>query len=1077
MVPSPPPARVRSRPADVPYVELHCHSNFSFLDGTCDPETLVDEAVRLGLSGLALTDHNGMYGAVRFAVAARDVGLSTVFGAELSLPVSPGEQVGPRTGVADPQAHHLVVLAEGATGYATLSSAIARAHLRGMQKGHPAFSLDELATSHGGHWVVLTGCRHAQVREALETGGPRRAARALDQLVGVFGRDNVFMELFDHGSPLDSACNDALAEIAARARVGIVASANAHYAIPVQHRLAGVLSAVRARRTLDEIDGWLPAWAGHSLRSGAEQARRFARYPGAIETTVEIGRRCAFDFSCVAPGLPPFPVPAGSDENHYLRDLAYAGARQRYGERVSERIPGAWQQIDRELAIIGELSFAGYFLVVHDIVEFCRRSNIYCQGRGSAANSAVCYALGITNVDAVGLGLLFERFLSAAREGPPDIDLDIESGRRDEVIAYVYARYGREHSAQVANVITYRARSAIRDVGRAFGYEESTVGQWSKEVASFGSRHLGQSESGQDPFAEIPPHVAEIVRELLGAPRHLGIHSGGMVICDRPVIEVCPVEWARREGRSVLQWDKDDCAEIGLVKFDLLGLGMLEALHRMVDLIEQFDGQRVDLARLEQDDEVYAMLASGDSMGVFQVESRAQMATLPRLRPTCFYDLVVEVALIRPGPIQGGSVHPYLRRRAGEEEVTYLHPLLERSLCKTLGVPLFQEQLMQIAIDVAGFSATEADRLRQAMGSKRSTERMLKMRRRLHEGMAARGVTPEIAERIFEQLAAFANYGFPESHAVSFAYLVYASAWLKLHHPEAFLAGLINAQPMGFWSVQSLVGDAIRHGVTVHRAHVNHSDADAVLVDDREAPRGLAVRLGIAGIRGIGNELARHIAAGRPYESLDDLARRSRATAAQLETLGTSGACDGLEPFSTDTKSKTMFHRRQSVWSLGALATPGANRLPYIQPGADPPDLEPMTARERSIADLSTTGATPEGHPLGYLREMLDRRGVLALAALGDADPGRVTVAGVITHRQRPGTASGMVFINLEDETGLVNIICSPGLWVRYRRELLCPAIVVRGRLERVSNVISVVAEAVETLDLGGGSTRSRDFH
>ncbi|HUY06513.1 MAG TPA: error-prone DNA polymerase [Acidimicrobiales bacterium] len=1069
--------RTRSRPEGVPYVELHCHSNFSFLDGASDPETLVDEAVRLGLAGLALTDHNGMYGAVRFATAAREVELPTIFGAELSLPVAPDSEVGERAGAIDPQAHHLVVLAEGAAGYAALSTAIGRAHLRGSKKGKPVFSLEELAVSHHGHWIVLTGCRHASVRRALEEGGPRFAARALDQLIACFGRDRVFMELFDHGGPLDSARNDALAEIAARARIGIVATANAHYATSKDYPLASVLSAVRSKRTLEDIEGWLSAWAGQTLRSSAEQARRFARYPGALEATVDIGKGCAFDFSCVAPGLPPFPVPEGSNEGRYLRDLVNAGARVRYGNRDDERVLGAWRQIDRELEIINQLGFPGYFLVVHDIVDFCRQSNIYCQGRGSAANSAVCYALGITNVDAVGLGLLFERFLSAAREGPPDIDLDIESGRRDEVIAYVYARYDREHAAQVANVITYRTRSAIRDVGRALGYEESKVHQWSKEVASYGSRRLGQSESGQDPFQEIPVEVTRFVHELLGAPRHLGIHSGGMVICDRPVIEVCPVEWGRREGRSVLQWDKDDCAEIGLVKFDLLGLGMLEALHRMIDLIADFDGTRIDLALLEQDDAVYAMLTRGDSMGVFQVESRAQMATLPRLRPTCFYDLVVEVALIRPGPIQGGSVHPYLRRRAGREEITYLHPLLERSLKKTLGVPLFQEQLMQIAIDVAGFSATEADQLRQAMGAKRSAGRMQKIQQRLHEGMSARGVSVEVAERIFEQLAAFANYGFPESHAVSFAYLVYASAWLKLHHPEAFLAGLLNAQPMGFWSAQSLVGDAMRHGVVVHRAHINYSDAEVSLVKDPEALHLCAVRLGLGSIRGIGRDLARHIARGRPYASLDDLARRSRASAVQLETLGAAGACEGVGPFSLDESLRGVSRRRESIWSLGALAMPGAERLPYIQSGAQPPLLASMSAQELTIADLATTGVTPDGHPLVHLRPMLKVRSVLLISALRDVEIGRVMVAGVITHRQRPGTAGGMVFLNLEDESGVVNIVCSPGLWLRYRRELCCPAVIVRGRLERAETVISVVAEWVEILDLGSVAMRSHNFH
>ena len=496
----------------------------------------------------------------------------------------------------------------------------------------------------------------------------------------------------------------------------------------------------------------------------------------------------------------------------------------------------AWTTIDHELALIEQLDFAGYFLIVWDIVEFCRRSNIFCQGRGSAANSAVCYALGVTAADAVSLGLLFERFLSPERDGPPDIDVDIESDRREEVIQYVYERYGRHHTAQVANVITYRARgrrcatwprrSATNPASRTPGRSRSTDGAaWRPPPAS--------------PTARSRQHVLDLAAQVEDAPRHLGIHSGGMVICDRPVIEVCPVEWARMDKRSVLQWDKDDCARTGLVKFDLLGLGMLSALHYAVDLIREHRGYEVDLATIPQDDDVYAMLCRADTVGVFQIESRAQMATLPRLKPRKFYDLVVEVALIRPGPIQGGSVHPYIRRRNGLEPVTYLHPLLENSLGKTLGVPLFQEQLMQMAIDVAGFSPAESDELRQAMGSKRSAARMEQLKDRLYDGMAERGITGDIADELFMKMKAFANYGFPESHSVSFAYLVYASSWIKYHEPAAFCAALLNAQPMGFWSPHTLVRDARRHGVVVHTPDLNASLAGATLepVDpSRERP-------------------------------------------------------------------------------------------------------------------------------------------------------------------------------------------------------------------------------------------------
>ena len=653
----------------------------------------------------------------------------------------------------------------------------------------------------------------------------------------------MLVELWDHGEPADTVRNDALYELARLVDVGCVATNNVHYATPSQRKLATALAAVRSRRSLDDIDAWLPSGAGAHLRSGAEQAHRFRRYPGAVEMTVEIGRAAAFDLSLVAPNLPPFPCPDGPDgtpisEMAHLRRIVAEGAGRRYGDRpepasaANEMVvedlslrARAWKTIDHELALIDQLDFAGYFLIVWDLVEFCRRSNIYCQGRGSAANSAVCYALGVTAADAVSLGLLFERFLSPERDGPPDIDIDIESDRREEVIQYVYETYGRHHTAQVANVITYRSRSSIRDMAKALGYEPGQQDAWSKQVDAWGN--VGATAEQDD--CTIPRAVLELAAQVEDAPRHLGIHSGGMVICDRPVVEVCPVEWGRMDKRSVLQWDKDDCAATGLVKFDLLGLGMLSALHYAVDLVREHRGYEIDLATIPQDDEVYSMLCRADTVGVFQIESRAQMATLPRLKPRKFYDLVVEVALIRPGPIQGGSVHPYIRRRNGQEPITYLHPLLENSLAKTLGVPLFQEQMMQMAIDVASFTPAEADELRQAMGSKRSARRMEALKQRLYAGMAGNGITGEVADELYVKLKAFANYGFPESHSVSFAYLVYASVWIKYYEPAAFCAALINAQPMGFWSPHTLVQDARRHGVTVHTPDLNASGAGATL--------------------------------------------------------------------------------------------------------------------------------------------------------------------------------------------------------------------------------------------------------
>ncbi|MEM1335394.1 MAG: error-prone DNA polymerase, partial [Actinomycetota bacterium] len=600
-----------------------------------------------------------------------------------------------------------------------------------------------------------------------------------------------------------------------------------------------------------------------------------------------------------------------------------------------------------------------YFLIVWDLVEFCRRSNIFCQGRGSAANSAVCYALGVTAADAVSLGLLFERFLSPERDGPPDIDIDIESDRREEVIQYVYERYGRHHTAQVANVVTYRSRSSIRDVAKALGHEVGKQDAWSKQVDAWGDV---AATAAQDDHT-IPQEVLDLATEIEDAPRHLGIHSGGMVICDRPVIEVCPVEWARMDKRSVLQWDKDDCAATGLVKFDLLGLGMLSALHYAVDLVRDHRGYEIDLAHLPQDDDVYAMLCRADTVGVFQIESRAQMATLPRLKPRKFYDLVVEVALIRPGPIQGGSVHPYIRRRNGQEPITYLHPLLENSLAKTLGVPLFQEQLMQMAIDVAGFTPAESDELRQAMGSKRSARRMEALRSRLYDGMAENGITGEIADELYVKMKSFANYGFPESHSVSFAYLVYASSWIKHYEPAAFCAALLNAQPMGFWSPHTLVQDARRHGVTVLSPDLDRSGAGATLEPcegslgsvatptthgfataeitqedvDRRLEEGLAVRLGLGSVRSIGADLAEAITderdRGGPFTDPEDLVRRVPSlTLGHLEAMATAGVfgdCFGLD-------------RREALWTVGAVAQSRPGRLDGVVTGAEAPRLPGM---------------------------------------------------------------------------------------------------------------------------------------
>ncbi|MCU1355307.1 MAG: error-prone polymerase [Acidimicrobiales bacterium] len=1106
----PPDLAWSAKPGTTPYAELHCHSNFSFLDGASHPEELAEEAARLGLEALAVTDHDGFYGVVRFAEAARSVGLPTVFGTELTL----DGPVLPPVGEPDPPGEHLVLLARDPEGYARLARAATTAQLAG-QKGAPRIGLEELAGLAGERWAVLSGCRKGPLSVALDRDGPAVAGRALDRLVEAFGRDHVHVELWDHGDPLDGARNDALAALALRRGVGLVATNNVHYAVPSRRRLATALAAVRSRRSLAEIDGWLPGGGGAHLRSGQEQAQRFARYPGVVEAAAELGRACAFDLRLVAPNLPPYPCPDGLDEMAYLRRLVEEGASRadRYGPRPAT-IPAtggtrgqrAWRQIDHELGVIEALGFPGYFLIVWEIVEFCGREDIYCQGRGSAANSAACWALGITKADAVELGLLFERFLSPERDGPPDIDLDIESGRREEVIQHVYQRYGRLCAAQVANVVTYRSRSAVRDMAKALGADPGQQDAWSKQLDPWkgvrgnleplgsaaatagptmpsppGIRDPATRPPETDPAPldpssldhEIPLAVLELAAEVEHFPRHLGIHSGGMVLCDRPVSEVCPVEWARMADRSVLQWDKDDCAAAGLVKFDLLGLGMLTALHHMVDLVRLHTDPTIDLATIPQDDAVYDMVCKADTIGVFQIESRAQMATLPRLKPRRFYDLVVEVALIRPGPIQGGSVHPYIRRRNGKEPVTYLHPLLEPSLRKTLGIPLFQEQLMQMAIDVAGFSPGEADQLRQAMGSKRSTERMEQLRGRLYDGMATRGITGPVADEIYAKLAAFANFGFPESHSVSFAYLVYASSWFKLHHPAAFCAGLLNAQPMGFYSPHTLVQDARRHGVEVRTPCLDASADVATLEPCEGSAGGLAVRLGIGSVRGIGADLAEAIAAGRPYVDMEDLARRHALTLSQLEALATAGVFACFD----DDRSDQPMTRRTAIWAAGAVAQGSADQLAGIVTGTSVPTLPGMDDREHAIADLWATGVSPDGHPTRFVRTELQRLGVVPAAGLaGRGDGSRVLVGGVVTHRQRPATAGGTTFLNLEDETGLVNVVVSKGCWVHHRRLVQTgPALLVRGRLETVEGVVNVIAEKISLLPLSVTLT-SRDF-
>ncbi|RNE66465.1 error-prone DNA polymerase [Cryobacterium tepidiphilum] len=1098
--PAQPSARASVAPADplpvgsgapaVPYAELHAHSNFSFLDGASSPEQLLTEASRLGLSALALTDHDGLYGAVRLAETAEGFpGVATVFGAELSLGLG-----APQNGVADPEGTHLLVLARGQEGYHRLASALTHGQLGGGEKGRPVYDLDELAEQAGERWVILSGCRKGTVRQALASGGPDAAARELMRLAERFGADNVHVELFDHGHPLDSSTNDILAGLAGELGLPLVATTNAHYARPEEHRLANAVAAVRARRSLDEMNGWLPAAPSAHLRSGAEMAARFARFPGAVAATVPLAKELAFPLRRARPKLPRQEVPEGHTPMSWLRTLTWQGAERKYpGYNDNVR-----RRIENELAVIEAKDFPGYFLIVYDIVQYARSRGILCQGRGSAANSAVCYLLDITAVDSIFYRLPFERFLSSLREEEPDIDVDFDSDRREEVIQYVYAKYGRLNAAQVANVISYRPKFAVRDMAKALGYSPGQQDAWSKQIERWGGQVAPTDH-------DIPQPVIDLADKVLKFPRHLGIHSGGMVLTDRPVGEVCPIEHARKENRTVLQWDKDDCAWMGLVKFDLLGLGMLAALQYTFDLVGEHLGEHWALDTIPKEEAgVYDMLCRADSIGVFQVESRAQMGTLPRLQPRRFYDLVVEIALIRPGPIQGGAVHPYIRRRTGAEKVTYLHPKLEPVLERTLGVPLFQEQLMQMAMAIGGCTGEDADLLRRAMGSKRGVEKIEVLKNRLYEGMAGNGITGQVADSIYEKIEAFANFGFAESHSISFALLVYASSWLKLHYPGAFLAALLRAQPMGFYSPQSLVADARRHGVEVRRPDILLSGSEAGLEPlagstaatgradcldpeqpavppfDRSVPPNtqahrrdgaFAVRLGLAEVSGIGEALAERIVAERtadgPYRSMADVARRVGLTTEQLEALAAAGAFAGLG-----------LERREALWSAGEASQERADYLKGSVVVVQPPLLPMLSPAEQVVYDLWATGISPDDHPIRHARDALRARGALPIETLAGHETGRrIHVGGVVTHRQRPSTAGGVTFLNLEDETGTLNVIAGVGVWNRYRRIAReAPALVVRGILERSpEGVTNLVADAFEPLPISAPHA-SRDF-
>lgn len=1102
------------------YAELHCHSNFSFLDGASHPEDLVETAIALGYEALAMTDHNGFYGVSRFWQAARATGLPAVYGVEIGLERA---QVGPADPIATaegwdrrrharskggqgrlrrgrsvrahgakptdlPDTDHLVLLAGSPGGYRALSYLVTRAQMRG-EKDHPIYTWEDLAVAASNSDVhALTGCHSGAVPRAAAGGDLGATSREASRLHELFG-PRLHIELWHHGMPEDDHRNDLLWEVAQRIGLSALATNQAHYHDRRDAYLAEVLAAIGGRRTLAEADGFRPATDERYMKHPIEMERRLGRYPGAVERAAELGRRLAFDLGLVAPRLPDYPMPGHfRDEMDYLRHLTWEGARDVYPGPDGGIDPAARRRLEHELDIIERLGFPGYFLVVKDLVDYARSQDIYCQIRGSGADSAVCRCIGLTRVDPIRLHLPFERFLSEERGKPPDIDVDFEADRREEVIQYCYRRYGRERAAMVANVITYRARSVLRDVAKTFGFTQAQVDGLSKYVDT---RDPAQLRAMDAPLPEgmTGEMIYDICWRLDGYPRHLGIHSGGMVIADRPLWQVVPMEWGRMEGRTVIQWDKDDSAAVGIVKFDLLGLGMLNALHLATDLIEDAHGIEIDLALIPQEPALYESMTRADTVGLFQIESRAQMATLPKMKPKTFYDLAVEVALIRPGPIQGQSVHPYLRRRNGEEPVRYPHPSTKEILEKTLGVPIFQEQLMELARVCAGFNGSQADRLRQAMTHKRSAEAMGRLRAEVYEGMAGNGIEGAAADEIWEKLQGFASFGFPESHSVSFAYIVYMSTWLRFHYPAEYLAGLLNAQPMGFYSPNSLVQDAQRHGVVVLGPDINVSwhdctieaieaDPDDVVtylgqswrrgrghVDDPVRP-AVGVRMGLRYVRNLGDREITRIEAARilggEFITPEDLAFRTGLDVDALEGLAAAGALESVG-----------LGRREGIWAAGALAEIDPERL-ALSPGVEAPTLPGMTEEESHRADLWATGVSSR-HPMSFVRDGLGGCLTAAEALELKRNNARVKVAGVVTHRQRPGTAKGVYFLNLEDETGLLNIVVLPEVWAKHRHVVRkSPALIIDGRLEFYDGVTNIVARGFEPI--GIQTVRSRDF-
>jgi error-prone DNA polymerase len=1048
---------MEAMPGDGPrYAELHCTSNFSFLQGGSHPEELVQRAHALGYEALAITDRATLAGLVRAHGAAKQAGIKLLVGAH----VEPCD------------AAPLVLWAADRTGYANLCRLLTCGHERAAE----CLDADAAAPVRGADRCPLTFddiVRHsggllAGVPLAAVVGDWRNAAAVPEAVEGVQHWRSVFAGRLWCLAEVALAGDDTerlacFARVSRLAGVPLAAAGDVRYHERSRLPLHDVLTAVRRGAAVDVIRGELLANGERHLHDRRRIAERFAALSGALEQTGEIAARCTFSLDELKYEYPTATVPSGRTSAEHLAHLAWKGARKRYPDGIPEKVRGL---VEHELALVAELGYEAYFLTVFDIVRFARRRGILCQGRGSAANSAICYCLGITSVDPARMSVLFERFVSRERREAPDIDIDFEHQRREEVIQYVYETYGRHRSAMTAEVISYRLRSAVRDVAKALGFSLDRVEAIAAvlDVGDGVAELPGRlAEAGLEPGDPACTRLVTLVGQLVGFPRHLGQHVGGMVMTQGDLRDLVPIQPATMDGRTIVQWDKDDLDELGILKVDCLALGMLTAIHRAFDLVAEAGGPKLTLATVPAEDPaVYEMISRADTVGVFQIESRAQMSMLPRLKPRCFYDLVIEVAIVRPGPIQGDMVHPYLRRRAGEEPVTYPNDAIREVLEKTLGVPLFQEQAMRLAVVAAGFTPGEADQLRRAMGAWRRPGVIDEFHRKLVDGMLARGLSRGFAEQVFTQIRGFGEYGFPESHAASFALLVYVSAWLKCHHPAAFTAALLGSQPMGFYAPAQLVRDAKAHGVAVLPADVNASRWHASL---EQAPQGAgqpAIRLGLEQVYGLGEAAASRIEAARrqgPFRLPRDLVRRAGLDREELLHLARAGAIASLG-----------LSRRRAVWeAMQCLEKPG--RRPLFD-GCDEDDdegddaafLPAATPQEEVIEDYRTGGLSLAAHPLAFERERLAAEGVVTTAAVAAAPEGRrVVVAGIVLTRQRPVTAKGMIFLTIEDETAAANVVVRPDVWEAADAAARRAAVlVVQGRIQRRGAVVHVVATRLE---------------